>query len=65
MNQFVGISLLSDDYLKTVELVSYIGGKPWCIFDIYDTYNNILIKNPVKDKHFSSIKETITCGRHI
>jgi beta-galactosidase len=25
MNQFVGISLLSDDYLKTVELVSYIG----------------------------------------
>jgi hypothetical protein len=65
MNQFVGISLLSDDYLKTVELVSYIGGKPWCIFDIYDTYNNILIKNPVKDKHFSSIKEPITCGRHI
>lgn len=27
MNQFVGISLLSDDYLKCVELVSFIGSK--------------------------------------
>ena len=65
MNQYVGISLLSEDYLKVVELVSFIGGIKRRKYIKYTICINFTYQNREKDKLCSNIKEIIICGRHI